>query len=241
MITRLRVRFTGWFLSVLAGTMIPAQGHVEETSIIPNGIDHLLYASTNLEQGMDEIESLLGVRPVLGGHHPQYGTHNALLSLGPGIYLEIIARDPQLPAPKRGALIDVRSDSESRLVTWVYRTANIRDSAEAAAKAGIGLGSVESGSRTKPDGSEISWQLTDPYAMPMGGAVPFLINWEKTVHPSIVVPSGGRLVKFVIEHPEPNRVREALSALEADIKVTEGDEFRLSALIATKDGMATLR
>ena len=47
----------------------------EEASIAPTGIDHLVYACANLEHGMDEIEALLGVRPVRGGHHPQYGTH----------------------------------------------------------------------------------------------------------------------------------------------------------------------
>ena len=37
----------------------------------------------------------------------------------------------------------------------------------------LGLGPVLSGSRTKPDGSEISWKFTDPYAMPIDGAIPF--------------------------------------------------------------------
>lgn len=235
-----RSQLVGWFTTLLVGTMMPAQGYPDDAAIVPNGVDHLLYASANLEQGMDEIESLLGIRPFRGGHHPRYGTHNALLSLGPGTYLEVIARDPQLPAPKLGALVDVPANAKSRLITWAYRTADIQDSATAASNAGTGLGRIESGTRARPDGSEISWYLTDPYVMPLDGAVPFLINWGGTSHPSIVVPSGGRLVELVIEHPEPDRVRRALSALAADITVIEGAEFRLSARIATTNGLVVL-
>ena len=57
-------------------------------------IDHLVYACANLERGMDEIEAQLGTRPVRGGRHPKFGTHNALLGLGDGVYLEIASRDP---------------------------------------------------------------------------------------------------------------------------------------------------
>ena len=39
-------------------------------------------------------EGALGATPAPGGHHPLMGTHNQLLSLGPGEYLEVIAIDP---------------------------------------------------------------------------------------------------------------------------------------------------
>lgn len=205
------------------------------------GIDHLVFASSSLQRGMDEVEELLGVRPVRGGHHPRYGTHNALLSLGAGTYLEIIARDPDLPLPEQGALVDVPAESRSRLVTWVFRVPDIHESAEALQSAGIDPGPVESGSRRTPDGDVISWELTDPYAMSLNGAIPFLINWGKTVHPSEVAPPGGRLVELVIEHPDADRVRRALSALGAEVKVIAGDQFLMSATVETKNGFTTIQ
>ena len=57
-------------------------------------IDHLIYTTSRLEAGCDEVERILGVRPVLGGSHPQWSTHNAVLSLGNMTYLEVISLDP---------------------------------------------------------------------------------------------------------------------------------------------------
>lgn len=42
------------------------------------GIDHLVMIFTRLEDGMDAIERLTGVRPAYGGHHPGLGTHNVM-------------------------------------------------------------------------------------------------------------------------------------------------------------------
>jgi len=189
---------------------------------------------------MDEIEALLGIRPVPGGRHPQFGTHNALLSLGPDTYLEVIARDPGLPAPRRGRLVDFADEQAARLVTWVLRVDDLATFVKDPSRSANGIGRIEGGSREQADGSLIEWQLTDPYAMPLDGAIPFLISWGDTTHPAKMVPAAGTLAGLRIEHPQPNRVRAALHTLKTSADAVEADKFRLIAKIETGDGVKLL-
>jgi hypothetical protein len=197
-------------------------------------IDHLVFAAPRLEAGMDAVERRLGVRPVPGGRHPAFGTHNALVALGPRTYLEIIAPDPGLDPPPRGRVFGVDGVREPRLVTWALADDAIDDAAASE------LGPVEDGRRERPDGTVLAWRLTDPYAMPLDGAVPFLISWGSTPHPAGSVPRAGTLCGFRIEHPDPDRVRRALTALGAEVTVREAGAVRLVARISTPSGEADL-
>lgn len=189
---------------------------------------------------MDAIEALLGVRPIPGGRHPLFGTHNALLSLGPDTYLEVIAPDPDLPAPARGRLVNLSADQVPRFMTWVLRVRNLEAFMRNPAVARSGIGPVEGGNRQQADGSLIEWQLTDPYALPMDGAVPFLIDWRNTTHPARTGPEAGELTGLRIEHPDPLRVRAALQALAAAANVVKAEQFRLTVQIQTSEGIKTL-
>ncbi len=212
----------------------------KEASLPPN-IDHLVFTAPTLEQGMDRIESLLGVRPVIGGRHPQYGTHNALLSLGDSTYLEIIAPDPDLPAPARGRLLEDSYNQPPKLTTWVLRSAQIARLQSHAYQNGLTLGGVEEGHRRKPDGTIIRWKLSDPYAFPHGGTIPFLISWGNTPHPAQAVPAGGELIEVSVEHPDPETVSNALNILGCgQISVAARDTPKVKARIRTTKGIVTL-
>jgi len=185
---------------------------------------------------MDRIEALLGVRPARGGRHPRYGTHNAVVSIAAETYLEVIAPDPAAQPPDRGAPFGVDAVRVPRLVTWALRVEAIAEAAAAA-----GLGEVEHGARRTTDGSLLTWELTDPYAMPLDGAVPFLIRWGATPHPAGAAPRAGTLVGLRIEHPHPEQVRAALGPLRVEVEVTAAETTVLEALVRTGRGVVELR
>jgi hypothetical protein len=211
-----------------------------KTPRVPAGVDHLILGTPHLELGVAAIEEALGVRAGVGGRHPDYGTHNALVSLGPTTYLEIMAPDPGLATPPRGRF-GLETLTGPRLVTWVLRCEELDVVVARAAAGGVDLGAVEAGSRRRPDGSIVAWRLSDPYRRPLGGTVPFLIAWGDTPHPAASAPHGGSLVGFRLEHPDPERLRDALAALEVGAEVVRAAEPALVATLRGPRGEIELR
>src|SRR3569832_2017544 len=81
-------------------------------------IDHLVYATPDLALGMREIAELTGITPTPGGQHHGRGTRNALIDLGDGAYLELIAPDPAQPPPPAPRRLGVDDATRSRLPAW---------------------------------------------------------------------------------------------------------------------------
>lgn len=176
-------------------------------------VDHLVYVVPDLESGVLEMRSRLGVAPAAGGRHPGLGTHNALLSLGPETYLELIAPDPGQAPPPDGLVFDMDTRPGPGLRTWALRCEALGEGAARLRAAGVDPGAVLEGSRRRADGALLSWRLTDPRAMPLGGAVPFLIAWGGTPHPASSAPEAGALEAVRLQHPDPEAVRSALEAV----------------------------
>jgi hypothetical protein len=196
-------------------------------------VDHLVYGVSDLNAGIGQIERLLGVRAALGGKHTGRGTHNALLSLGGGAYLEIIAPDPDQPSPATPRAFGLDRLREPRLVTWAASVRGIAKRVEEARAAGYDPGDVRQMSRKLPDGGELLWQLTAQADATGHGVVPFLIEWEPGPHPSTTSPEGARLVDLEAEHPQPGETNRMLEALAVEMTVSESAR---PALIATIEG-----
>ena len=149
--------------------------------MIDRGLDHVVYATPDLDASVKALAERFGTEPVPGGAHPGWGTRNALIGLGTGVYLEIISPDPRQPDPERSRPFLIDDLTEARLVTWAYRhpdSESLRDTLDAAqgerldaaprntlGDQNIRLGPVRAMSRARPDGSTLRWRLSDPMAL----------------------------------------------------------------------------
>ncbi len=204
-------------------------------------IDHLVYATRDLEKTIADLERRLGVRPVMGGQHPGRGTRNALLSLSNRSYLEVIGPDPAQAEMTGPRWFQIDALDEPRLVTWAVKEAQLNRLRAKADACGISLGPVASGSRQRSDGSWLQWRFTDPEIVVADGIVPFFIDWGDRPHPAESAPSGVVLESLRAEHPEPAEVMRALSAVGIDLPVESGPCPALIATLRANNGYLELR
>jgi Glyoxalase-like domain len=205
-------------------------------------IDHIVYASSDLAAASAAIARLLGVAPSPGGQHVGRGTRNELVSLGGATYLEIIGPDPDQAAPDDGRPFDVDELVEARLVAWCARPQRPLDDIVAdAGRVGVDFGEIATMSRRRPDGVLLDWRLTFPQLDgPLGCALPFLIDWGESSHPTDSLPTGARMVVLRVAHPDPAAVEVALDLVGIDgVEVRLGSPS-LTARVAGRFGEVTL-
>ena len=195
-------------------------------------LDHIAIATTDLARGTAETEARLGVALAPGGSHARMGTHNRLLGLGPE-YLEVIAIDPDAPAPARPRWFDLdRFEGPTRLTNWILRTDDL-DAALAALPAGFGP-------PVQFTRGDLSWRMAvpDDGILPWDGLAPALIQWDSDLRPPARLPEAGcRLTALRLTHPDA----ASLAALFPLDRVTyaEGPPA-LSATLATPTGEVVL-
>ncbi len=200
-------------------------------------IDHVAVAAETLAEGVAHVERALGVAPAGGGRHAAMGTHNRLLSLGPDVYLEVIAIDPEAPPPGRRRWFGLDDFSgPPRLVAWVARVADLDAAlAETPLSLGIPLDLARGPYR---------WRMAVPEdeLLPFNGLAPALIEWEGRAHPAPALPdSGCRLARIDLSHPRRDALLAAMPALDrlAHLRLEDGPPA-LRAVIETPLGNRVL-
>ena len=210
---------------------------------VPSMLDHLLLGCADLDEGIAFVEKQTGIRPAMGGVHPGRGTRNALLSLGPLHYLEVIAPDPAqtgTPTTRTELPAMLKQLAVPQLVDWAVHTSDIVGVAERWRKAGVTFQGPTPGSRARPDGKMLHWQtlnLDDD----RNGLLPFFIQWGTgTVHPSVDAPQGCRLESFEAVSPDTAALAAEFQKLGISVDVASGKAAHLRAKIKGSKGTLVL-
>lgn len=221
-------------------------------------IDHLVIAAPDLESGANHVADLLGVAPQGGGAHPRMGTHNRVMGLFGGMYLEVIAIDPAAPAPERprwfgldsGAMRQRLADGPF-LAHWAARVERPVDLSRWQAQYPDRIAPAIPMTR-----GALHWRLTvpDDGALPAWrgeaasageGLFPTLIQWDVSNYPGQSLPRQDLALRRLHgSHPHAELLRQGLAWIGAEhlIAIEQSDGVPLlRAEIETPSGVKTLQ
>lgn len=206
--------------------------------------DHLVVAARTLEEGVAWVEARTGAPMGPGGKHAAMSTHNRLLSLGPGRFLEVISIDPDAPPPGRARWFELDTPATAArlahgpaLVHWVIRSDDLE-----VAIAASGAGACEILALSRGD---FRWRIGVPASggLTLGGVAPTVIRWEGD-HPADRLPDAGcRLESLLLGHAEAPALLDRLLAagLARDLPVEAiATPVGLRARIRSPKGMVEL-
>ena len=208
-----------------------------------NKIDHFAIGAKDLAQGMDFVQQTLGITMSAGGKHDLMSTHNCVMQTGNETFFELIAIDPDAPAPSRTRwfTLDHPATQQKLLVRpralcWVVNTDDL-DAVVAASP--VDLGEIVHFQR-----GDRSWRLTVPTDghLPGNSLLPAFIEWSPGPHPSIAQQDlGATLTSIQISHPEPSELQPILEALHVThlVTVTQGT-VGLSFKLDSPQGAVTI-
>ncbi len=199
-------------------------------------LDHVAVAAESLGEGRAAVEGVLGVPLQEGGRHAAFGTHNLLMGLGAGLYLEVIAIDPDAAPPGRARWFDLdRFAGRPRPGAWVCRVADL-DAALAALP--------EAGEAVALQRGALRWRMGVPRdgRLPFDGVFPALIAWEGDLHPArMLAPSGCTLEALVLRHPRAEALAARLGPWLDDGRVRfEAGAAGIGIVLATPAGRRVL-
>jgi hypothetical protein len=207
------------------GLLIVALTSCRSTMSHPSAVDHILLGVPNLDAGMAAFEQATGVKPARGGTHPGRGTRNALVSLGNGTYLEIIAPQEQ-PDATTDMVKELQALSSPKLIGWAERV-DVASARNALERGGFTLSESRPGSRVTPGGARLDWTTFD-IVTPRISAAPFFIEWGKTTtHPSITSPSGCTMAAFEVTDPNADALNRMLKATDMSMPARTAERTRL--------------
>lgn len=134
-------------------------------------LDHVIIAVDDLEQSIADYTAL-GFDAFFGGEHAAGTTHNALICLSDGSYIELIAATGKPPV--NATVTDFRHwlDPGEGLIGYALMSDDLDADIAAIQARGLVVNDTKSGGRLRADGVELKWRS----AGITGRLFPFLIE-----------------------------------------------------------------
>jgi hypothetical protein len=182
-------------------------------------IDHVIYATADLDAAAARIEAELGLPARGGGRHEGLGTHNRIVPLGDG-YLELlaVADSAEAEGSDLGRAVQRRIDEVGEgLLGWAVE---VDDIAPHAARLGIGTSTIaRQGLSAHLAG--LAEAMREPF-------LPFFIARDK----GIADPAGERAgpgIAWVEVAGDKRRLDAWLGGADLPVRVVEGDPMGVRA------------
>lgn len=177
------------------------------------------------------VEDVLGVSMGAGGNHARFGTHNRLIGLAGGLYLEAIAINPNAQPESQPRWFDLdRFSGPPRLHNWICRV----DDMDAALN-GLPDGAGQPVALARGD---LRWKMAVPETgiLPFDNLFPALIEWQVATLPGDMLPASGCVLTLLeIAHPEAAALKETLPLKSPLVQITQGSPA-LRATFSTPHG-----
>jgi hypothetical protein len=169
-------------LFVLLGTLAAQD---QSKSPVFLNIDHASVCGSNLDN-MRQAFAGVGLTTDYGGPHSTGGTHMALLGFDDGSYLELIA--PQDATAAQASEWAKFMSGDAGPCAWAVEPKDINAEVQRLKAAGVTVTGPQNGSRKRPDGMNIEWQVANVGSGTPGSLLPFLIQ-DRTPREWRVAPS----------------------------------------------------
>lgn len=181
-------------------------------------LDHLAVAAETLDAAVAHVEEALGLKMGPGGEHAHFGTHNQLIGLADGLYLEAIAANPAAPKLSYPRWFDLdRLEGGARLGNWICRCEDL--------DAELARLTVDAGVPIALSRGDLRWRMAVPGSgvLPFDNRFPALITWDVAVTPAeLLAPSGAALRRLEVAHPEAETLRDVVALRDARVVFVPG-------------------
>ncbi|MBQ4826498.1 VOC family protein [Leisingera sp. HS039] len=200
-------------------------------------LDHLAVAGETLEEAVAHAEEALGAALGPGGSHTRYGTHNRLIGLEDGLYLEAIAIDIEAEPQQQPRWFDLdRFKGPARLNNWILRSENLETEKPLLPPHAQRHVAMQRGG--------LSWLMTVPSDgfLPFDNIFPAVLQWQAEPPAGKLPRSRCRLTRLILSHPEAKDLQAALDRILADPRVAvEQGKPAMLAEFETPHGPRVLR